>query len=87
MQLGAINRRAQQKYATFVGAMDMVMEALENLKPLIDTVDDAAEGSGWTVVSQDELTGYRQRAADELDRLRAIAKKYEAELISREWRL
>lgn len=87
MQIGAVNRRAQQKYANFVAAMDMVMESLQTLKPLIDEVDDADNGGGWSVVTQDELAAYRQKAADELDRLRAIAKKYEAELVSRDWRL
>ncbi|EHR63188.1 hypothetical protein [Saccharomonospora cyanea] len=89
MQIEALNRRAQQKYATFVSAMDMVVEALEELDKFIDRIDDnKAEDGAWSVAAtQDELKGYRRKAVDELGRLRAKAKKYEAELVSRDWRV
>jgi hypothetical protein len=87
MQVAAINRRALQNYGAFVSAMDLVLEALEALDKVIDQVDDTKAHAGWTVATQDELKGYRLQAFDELDRLRTIAKKYEAELISRDWRL
>ncbi|MER7116691.1 hypothetical protein ACWGRK_20565 [Saccharomonospora azurea] len=89
MQIEALNRRAQQKYGTFVSAMDMVVEALEELDKFIDRIDDGkAEDGAWSVAAtQDELKGYRRKAVDELGRLRAKAKKYEAELVSRDWRV
>jgi len=87
MQVQTVNRRAQQQYATFVAAMDQVLEALQGLEPLIQRVDESTKETGWSAVTRDELTAYRIRAVDELERLRATAKKYEANLVSRDWRL
>lgn len=87
MQVAAVNRRAQQRYQQFVSSMDLVLQALESLDSLISEVDPNQASGGWTVPTPDELRGYRQKAVDELERLREIAKKYEAELVSRDWRL
>lgn len=87
MQIATVNRRAQQRYGQFVSAMDLVLEALESLDGLIAEVDPKRAAGGWTVPTPEELSGHRQKATDELERLREIAKKYEAELISRDWRL
>lgn len=87
MQIQAINRRAMDKYRQFVSAMDMVLESFDSLDSVIAEVDPKNSAGGWTVATQKELQGYRARAFDELERLRTIAKKYEAELISREWRV
>lgn len=87
MQIEAMNRRARERYSTFVTSMDMVLQALEGLNELIGKVDDKHTGPGWTVATQDELTGYRMQAVDELERLRVAAKKYETDLVSREWRV
>lgn len=87
MQIEAINRRARERYGTFVATMDLVLEALQGLDELIEKVDDKHAGSGWTVATQDELKGYRMQAIDELERLRVAAKKYETELVSRDWRI
>jgi hypothetical protein len=87
MQIEAVNRRARERYGVFVTAMDMVLETLEGLDELIGRVDDKHAGSGWTVATQDELKGYRMQAVDELERLRTAAKKYETELVSRDWRI
>ncbi|SFJ41528.1 hypothetical protein SAMN05421835_105149 [Amycolatopsis sacchari] len=87
MQIQAVNRRAKERYSAFVTSMDLVLEAMDGLTPLIEKVDDRHEGPGWTVATQDELTGYRQQALDALERLRAAAKKYETELVSRDWRV
>lgn len=87
MQIEAINRWARERYSTFVTSMDMVLEALEGLDELIAKVDDKHAGQGWTVATQDELRGFRTQAVDELERLRLAAKKYEAELVSRDWRV
>ncbi|TLW92094.1 hypothetical protein FFT09_14530 [Saccharomonospora piscinae] len=88
MQIEALNRRAQQKYGTFVSAMDMVLDSLDELDTFIDRIEDGkADDGSWSVASRDELKGYRRKAVDELGRLRAKAKKYEAELVSRDWRV
>ncbi|GAB3479373.1 hypothetical protein [Amycolatopsis cihanbeyliensis] len=87
MQVGVINRRAQAKYAEFVSALDLVREALEEIDTLIGRVDPKRASGGWTVATPKELKGLRRAAMEQLNTLRASAQKYEAELISREWRL
>jgi carbamoylphosphate synthase large subunit len=87
MQNETANRKARERYASFVSAMDMVREALDNLTPLIAKVRERSGGSGWTVPTREELAGLRRTVVEELERLRAKTKKYEAELVSREWRL
>jgi len=88
MHIGVVNARARQRYAEFVGAMDLVLECLTEVKKLVDRVDDdrAPEG-GWTLLTRDELAALWRKAFDELDGLRRKTKRYEAELISRDWRL
>lgn len=87
MQIESINRRARERYASFVSAMDMVREALDNLTPLIAKVHARSGGTGWTVPTREELAGMKRTVGEELERLRSKTKKYEAELVSREWRL
>ncbi|MEC3974858.1 hypothetical protein [Amycolatopsis sp. H20-H5] len=87
MQIEVVNARARSRYGQFVSAMDMVLEALERVDPLIERVDDKHRPGGFTVATQDELIGYRRATFDALDDLRGRAKKYEAELVSRDWRL
>ncbi|PXY28227.1 hypothetical protein [Prauserella muralis] len=87
MQIPALNRRAQQNYATFVAAMDLVAQQFDEIDTLIDALDEDAMPGGFTVATPDELRGFRAKAFDELDRMRAVARKYEGELISRDWRL
>ncbi|MEV4050427.1 hypothetical protein AB0J55_04500 [Amycolatopsis sp. NPDC049688] len=86
MQIAALNRRAQERYATFVNNMDMVAEVLLDVDKLIDCYDADAMAGSWTIATQDELKALRTKAFDELDRLRMLGKKHEAELVSREWR-
>jgi hypothetical protein len=87
MQIEIINRRARERYGQFVSAMDMALIALESCDPLIERADDKHKPAGYTVATQDELRAYRRATFDSLDDLRGKAKKYEAELVSRDWRL
>ena len=81
-----LNSRAIRKYGEFIGAMDMVEEAFRAVDAVIELVDDgAAEGSGWTTPSQDELKALRRKAFEALDAVRVKAKKHEGDLVSREW--
>jgi glutamine synthetase type III len=86
MQVAAINRRAREKYATFVTAVDTLGGLFDELDKVIDKVSDGDAPGGFTIATQDELKAYRHRAFEELDRLRTNAKKHEAELVSRDWR-
>jgi len=87
MQFAVINSRARARYGQFVSATDMVLQALESADKLIARVDDARHSGGFTVATQDELVGFRRTAFEALESLRGTAKTYEAELVSREWRL
>jgi hypothetical protein len=87
MQIAAINNRARQKYGALVGALDLVAEAFDAVDKVIAKMDPGKVSGGWTVATPDELRGYRTKAFDAVDRLRTATKKYEAELISRDWRL
>lgn len=87
MQIQAINRRAQQKFGNFISAMDLVLESFEAVDKLIARMDPKHAPGGFTVATPSELTGFKAKAFADLERLRATAKKYEAELISREWRV
>jgi hypothetical protein len=87
MQIEPINRRARERYGTFVAAMDMVMHALEETISVINKVANKPAGPGWRVATKAELRAMRRGAVEELERLRAKSKKYEAELVSRTWRL
>lgn len=87
MQIESVNRKARERYGSFVNAMDMVREALDNLTPVIAKVRKPPGGAGWTVPTREELAGLKRTVTEELERLRAKTKKYEAELVSREWRL
>ena len=86
MQIAALNRRAQERYATFVNCMDLVAEVLVEVDKLIDLYDEGAMAGSWTIATKDELKALRTKAFDELDRLRMLGKKHEAELVSRDWR-
>ena len=87
MRSDVINHRARSRYGQFVSAMDMVLEALETVDPLIKRVDDKHAPNGFTLATTDELLGQRRATFDALETLRRRAKKYEAELVSRDWRL
>lgn len=87
MQIGAINRRARQKYASFVSAMDMVREALDEAHKLVAKMPKQPTSAKWTVSTREEMQGLERNAVGELERLRKKSKRYEAELVSRDWRL
>lgn len=86
MQIKALNRRAQERYSQFVSTLDMVAEVLGEVDKLIARYDDGAMSESWTIATKDELKAFRSKAFDELDRLRTLGKKHEADLISRDWR-
>lgn len=87
MQLDSVNRRARQRYATFVASMDLVLHTLDEANSLIGKVRKRPVGVSWTLPTRGELRAMRRRATEELDRMRTKSKKYEAELLSREWRV
>lgn len=87
MQIGMVNKAATERYRRFVGAMDLVLESLDGVDRIIRRVKPRAGAGGWTAATPAELKALRNGAFKELDQLRSIAKKHEAELVSREWRV
>lgn len=80
------NERARQRYGEFVGAMDVVEEAFDTVKKIIDRVDDSAAHTGFTLPTQDELRALHAKAFRELDRVRQEGKTHEGDLVSRDWK-
>lgn len=84
MVIQAVNQRAKERYLSFLAAMAMVEDRFSDLDRLIRQVP--VKGNQWRA-ARVELTGMRQTAYDRLMVLREIAKRYESELLSREWRV
>ncbi|MFB9909661.1 hypothetical protein [Allokutzneria oryzae] len=76
-------KRAMEKYQELVSAMDFVRQALDFAEKLITTHQGGR--SYWAVPSQDELMVHHKKCVDELESLRAKAKRYEAALNAAKW--
>jgi hypothetical protein len=89
---GPVNRRALRKYAEFWAALHAVGAALEQAEKFAQKAADAqpvtATGgrSHWTVASPDEMRAAAKKAHRSLRVISTSAKKWEADLISRDWR-
>ena len=75
---------AQERYINLVSAMDDVQESLDELNSLIKRFDPPRVN--WRVKDKRELQALRRKAQDRLDDMRETAKKYEADMIAKEWR-
>ena len=80
-----VNRRAQAKYATFWNCLLQVDMVLEDARKLANRLDDSGK-TPWWVPSSSDLNKTARRVERALKTLSASGKKWEAELISREWR-
>ena len=89
MQVQAVNQHAVVRYREFEWAMQTVCEALEATQRLVNAMADHAPGrfQGWQVPTKKEVQEARRKAVALLDGLRKKAKDYEAELLSRGWRV
>lgn len=88
MQVQSVNNHAVRKYEQFATAMGQVMAALESLGDLLKKAEmpDKRFQSG-TLATPEELQDMHRHAGEQLETLRNAAKKYEAELMSRGWRV
>lgn len=87
-QVAVINRYSQRKYDQMIGSIGLAGECVQKLTEIIDTMDNNEPVSDvFTVATPDELRGMQQKAIRSLDQLHTAAKKWEAELRSREWRV
>lgn len=87
MEIPGANKRAMERYGQFVSALDLVAEQFDEIDKLIDRVGKGTTESGFTVPSREELKGLRAKAFGELEQMRATAKKFEAELVSKPWKV
>ncbi len=89
MQVQAVNQHAVVKYREMEWAMQTVCESLEATQRLVNAMSDHYTGrfEGWQVPTKKEVQEARRKAVALLDGLRKKAKEYEAELLSRGWRV
>lgn len=86
MQVQVVNRRALRKYREFVAALETVWMVLDDARKLADKVQ-AESRTSWRVATGSELRGMVRASVEHVDTLQARARKYEAELVSRDWRI
>jgi len=89
MQVQVVNQHAVVKYREFEWAMETVRESLEATERLVNGMVDHSPGrfQGWQVPTKKEVQEARKKAVTLLDGLRRKAKEFEAELLSRGWRV
>lgn len=91
---GFINRRALRRYAEFWQALQMVGDALTTADQLAAKAADsrpvkASAGEGgrhWSAATPEEMRSASKKAYSSLRVIAMSAKKWEAELISRDWK-
>jgi hypothetical protein len=88
-----VNRRALRKYGEFWRALQMVGNALAAAEQVAAKASDHRSGrrdgdggAHWSTATPEELRQAAKKAGDSLHVMSTAAKKWEAELISREWR-
>jgi hypothetical protein len=83
-----VNRRALRRYGEFWRALQLVGNALTDAERLAaQAVDTPAGAAGrWSTATPEELRQAAKKAGESLHVLATAAKKWEAELVSREWR-
>jgi len=90
MQSRILNRRALARYATFWNALLMVGEAVADARRVGNQLRDGGEGEvvqRWHVATGEDITKAGKRADRSLGVLCKAARRWEAELVSREWRV
>lgn len=88
MQVQSVNNRAKNKYYDFETAMRMIAEALQDSSRLLRRMRESHAGfASWQVPDKKEITAAHQKAVKRLEALQQKAAEYEAELMSRGWRV
>jgi hypothetical protein len=89
VNIAPVNRRALRKYGEFWRALQLVGNAVAEAEKLAAKAgqSEPVQGSGnWAVPTADELRRAAKKTGQSLHVMSGSAKKWEAELISREWR-
>jgi len=88
----AANRRALRKYAEFWAALHAVGDAVVAAEKVAAKAADAAPvkaskgGRHWAAPDPDDMKAAAKKADRSLRVITKTAKKFESELVSREWR-
>lgn len=80
-----VNRRAQRRYTTFWACLLQVHGAMEDARKVTARLVDSGRQPFWVATSAD-LAKAANRVDTALRTLSKSGKRWEAELISREWR-
>lgn len=89
VSVAPVNRRALRKYGEFWRALQLVGNAVAEAEKLAVKAGEGepARCSGnWAVPTSDEVRRAAKKAGQSLHVMSRSAKKWEAELVSREWR-
>lgn len=86
-----VNRRALRRYGEFWRALQMVGNALAEAERVAAKATDNQPARGgqrahWSTATPQEMKAAAKKAGDALHVMSTAAKKWEAELVSREWR-
>lgn len=86
--LRPVNRRALRRYGEFWRALVLVGNALAEAERVAAKATDqrGERAAHWSAPSAEELRAAAKRAGDALHVMSSAARKWEAELVSREWR-
>lgn len=91
---GPLNRRSVARFAEFWGALQQVGDALAEIEKLGAKAQDAQRarasvginGRSWAVATPEEIKAAAKKAHHTLRVIAGSAKRWEADLLSREWR-
>lgn len=82
-----LNRRAMRRYAEFWKALQAVGEVIAEAEKVAGKATDAKTTKArWSAATPEEMKAAAKKAGQSLHIISAAAKRWEAELISREWR-
>ena len=86
-----VNRRALRRYGEFWRALQMVGAAIAEAEKLAAKADTGSGKRGgarahWATPTPEEMKSAAKKAGRALEVMSKAAKRWEAELISREWR-
>ena len=84
-----LNRRALRRYGEFWKALQAVGDALAEAERVATKATDGPARSGrshWSTATPQEMKAAAKKADQSLHIISTAAKKWEAELISRDWR-
>ncbi len=84
-----VNRRALRRYGEFWRALQMVAAAVAEAEKVAAKADPGKRRGGrphWSTPTPEEMKAAAKKAGRSLEIMSKSAKRWEAELISREWR-